>query len=335
MSDDVRVDEVDAQDEAALRGWWEVGSAATAERPYDAWPAWEVSRRALPQQRADLTVVLLRATRAGEVVGSGMLRCTELENTHAGEVDVYVAPDLRRQGIGTAVLADAEARTRARGRTILWAAATAAPGGESAGTHFAAAHGFTVASDEETKLVDLAEHAPGWPALQAEVDAARGGYGYHLFQGRCPDEYVDGVCRVLSTFIGEIPTGDLDLEEAAWTPERLRAGEARHAENGTLSLVALALDPDGEVCGFSDLRIHPENSGHASVGGTLVVPGHRGHRLGLGMKLLTHQRVRELFPECAYVETGNAGINAPMNSVNERLGYRVVERWCDLQKRLV
>ena len=37
---------------------------------------------------------------------------------------------------------------------------------------------------------------------------------------------------------------------------------------------------------------------------------------------------------CAYVETGNAGVNAAMNSVNERLGYRVVERCLDVQKRL-
>ena len=52
------------------------------------------------------------------------------------------------------------------------------------------------------------------------------------------------------------------------------------------------------------------------------------------MKLATHRRLVELFPSCAYVETGNAGVNAAMNAVNERLGYRVVERCLDVQKRL-
>ena len=47
-----------------------------------------------------------------------------------------------------------------------------------------------------------------------------------------------------------------------------------------------------------------------------------------------HRRMLELFPECAYVETGNAGVNAAMNAVNERLGYRVVERCFDVQRRL-
>ena len=52
------------------------------------------------------------------------------------------------------------------------------------------------------------------------------------------------------------------------------------------------------------------------------------------MKLGTHRLVAELFPDCAHVETGNAGVNAAMNAVNEQLGYRVVERCLDVQKRL-
>ena len=56
---------------------------------------------------------------------------------------------------------------------------------------------------------------------------------------------------------------------------------------GRLQVVALAIAPDGEVCGFSDLRVDRHDPRHASVGGTLVLPGHRGHRLGLAMKLAT------------------------------------------------
>jgi hypothetical protein len=65
-----------------------------------------------------------------------------------------------------------------------------------------------------------------------------------------------------------------------------------------------------------------------------VLPEHRGHRLGLAMKLATHRRILHVYPECAYVETGNAGVNAAMKSVNDQLGYRVVERCLDVQKTL-
>jgi hypothetical protein len=101
-----------------------------------------------------------------------------------------------------------------------------------------------------------------------------------------------------------------------------------------VQVVAVAVAPDGRLCGFSDLRVNGQDPRHASVGGTLVLPGHRGQRLGLAMKLATHRHVKSLFPGCAYVETGNAGVNAAMGTVNTQLGYRVVERCLDVQKRL-
>ncbi len=325
---------VDPTDEAALRAWWEVGRDATAERPIDAWPVWEVSREALPMARTDIRLVLLSAVEAGTVVGTGMLVLFRQDNTHLGEVDVYVAPPHRGRGIGRAVLAELEGHARRDGRTSIVASAFAPVGAESAGSLFAAATGYPVASAEETKVVDLVTAPSGWGMLDDEVEAALGDYRVDVFEERVPDDYVDDVCALLSAFLGEVPTGDLDLEQAAWTRERLREGEDRALKVGRIQVMAVAVAPDGRLCGFSDLRINKSDPRHSSVGGTLVLPGHRGHRLGLAMKLATHRRVIELFPECAYVETGNAGVNAAMNAVNRRLGYEVVERCLDVQKRL-
>lgn len=328
---------VDPTDEPALRAWWEVGRDATAARPIDAWPVWEVSRATLPMSRTDGRLVLLAAVRqeaAEEVIGTGMLFLFRQDNRHLGEVDVYVAPPNRRRGIGRAILAELEAHARRDGRTTIVASAFAPVGEDSAGSLFAAATGYPVASAEETKVVDLTTAPAAWAALDAEVDAALGGYRVVVFEDHVPDEYVDDVCALLSAFLGEVPTGDLDLEQGTWTRERLREGEDRAVKVGRVQVMAVAVAPDRHLCGFSDLRINQADPRHASVGGTLVLPGHRGHRLGLGMKLATHRRVAELFPECAYVETGNAGVNAAMNKVNRQLGYQVVERCLDVQKRL-
>ncbi len=205
---------------------------------------------------------------------------------------------------------------------------------ESPGSLFAAASGYPVASSEQTKVLDLKEAPELWPAIEAEVGRALGDYRVAVFEERTPDEYVDDFCALLSAFIGEVPTGDLDLEEAAWTPERLREGERRAMAIGRVQVMAVAVAPDGHLCGFSDVRINRGDPRHAEVGGTLVLPGHRGQRLGIAMKLATHRRLVDLFPSCGYIETGNAGVNAAMNAVNERLGYRVVERCLDVQKRL-
>jgi hypothetical protein len=50
------------------------------------------------------------------------------------------------------------------------------------------------------------------------------------------------------------------------------------------------------------------------------------------MKLANHRQFRAVFPDCRVLMTGNAGVNAAMNAVNDALGYRETERCVELQK---
>ena len=68
--------------------------------------------------------------------------------------------------------------------------------------------------------------------------------------------------------------------------------------------------------------------------GTLVSPKHRGHRLGLAVKVANQQALTERFPELAWIITGNADVNTHMNAINDRLGFRVVERCLEVEKAL-
>ncbi|MDN4163599.1 GNAT family N-acetyltransferase [Nocardioides abyssi] len=326
---------IDPADEPALRSWWEVGEAASRERAFDAWPVWAVSRVALRHARPDRDVTLVTATDDdGRVVGAGRLEVPLLDNPHLAELEVHVVPDARRQGVGSTVLADLEARAVAAGRRVLLGTTFAPVGAESAGTLFCAARGYPVASHEETKLVDLRTAPAGWDTLDRRVAERLAAYSVVGFERRVPAEHVEAFCAMLAVFTSMVPTGDLELGPASWDAERLHATEQRFHESGRTWIGALAVAPDGTACGFSELSVHDADPRHASVGGTLVLTGHRGHHLGLAMKLHTHRRVLELFPDCRHVETGNAGVNAPMNAVNEAMGYRVVERALDVQKKV-
>ncbi len=330
----IEIRPVDPHDDTALRAWWEVGSAANADRPFDAWPTWEMSCANYRTPRTDTTSTLVVATSDEGVVGAGRLTVFETDNPRLAEVDVYVAPERRRLGIGRTVLAELEARAGAAGRSSMIASAFTPVGAGSDGSLFAAAMGYDVGSFEEGKTVDLTTAPATWGPLDDEVEAALGDYRVEVFDGHTPEHRVDDFCRLLEAFLTHIPLGDLDLEAARWTPERLREGEERARLANRVQLVAVALAPDGRLCGFSDVRLSRYQPTYGEVGGTLVLPEHRGHRLGLAMKLATHRRLLELFPTCAYVVTGNAGVNVHMNAVNEELGYRVVERCLDVQKRL-
>lgn len=72
-------------------------------------------------------------------------------------------------------------------------------------------------------------------------------------------------------------------------------------------LTALAIAPDGSVAGSSDVRINDADPTHAQIGVTIVDPAHRGHRLGLALKIATHDLAMATYPECASVDTWKRG----------------------------
>jgi RimJ/RimL family protein N-acetyltransferase len=149
-----------------------------------------------------------------------------------------------------------------------------------------------------------------------------------------PDEHVHAVCDALNVFVGMVPTGDIALEDTKFTPERLSRNERRWVEVGRRRLVAVAFAPDGTLAGYSDMFLHAHVDHWAQIGITMVLPEHRGHSLGLAIKLASHATLADQYPACGLVMTSNADINEQMNAVNEQMGYRLVEQLLEVQKTL-
>jgi hypothetical protein len=67
---------------------------------------------------------------------------------------------------------------------------------------------------------------------------------------------------------------------------------------------------------------------------TSVVREHRGHRLGLLLKAGMLLWLADAEPQLETVDTWNAESNDHMISVNEALGYRILGRGLQFQRRL-
>ena len=331
---DLHVHEVDPHDRDALHAWWAVGREVARHEPHDRWPAFEVSARALPAPNPERDVTLLRAEVDGEVVGASMMILPTQENLHLANGEVWVLPGHRRRGHGRAILADLEARVRAAGRRTLLIDTASTPEADGPGVALGRAAGYEQAGLDVVKVLDLVEHRPRWEPLRAEVAAHRGAYEVVSFEHEIPEAYVAGVGVLLSTFFSQIPMGTLDVEDSEWSPERLRAEERRDRHVSRLDYCAVAVAPDGAVVGFTNAGINLLDPVRASVGVTIVAPGHRGHRLGLALKVASHDLLAATHSSCREVTTGNADSNAAMAAINERMGYQVVERCHELQKRL-
>jgi GNAT superfamily N-acetyltransferase len=332
--DDIDIREVDRSDEGELHAWWASGHAAMSQRPVDLWPDWEISRLSLPEVDPDHDVVLLGAHVDGAMVGSGLTVLPLRDNTHLGALEVYVPPDHRRRGIGGALLGRAEELITTGGRTTLLADVRVPLDEDGPSRRWAEERGYAVANVDTVKVVDLAETADLLPGLEALAAGRRGDYRLACWTDPAPEEHLASLAAAMSRFLEEIPLGDLDLQPETWTAERLRAGEARRAAQRREQLTVVALASSGEVAGYTDLTLAPHAPRVASIGDTLVLPDHRGHRLGLALKVLLHQQVMALHPGVELIATGNANVNRWMNAVNEQLGYRPVDRCLELQKVL-
>lgn len=152
------------------------------------------------------------------------------------------------------------------------------------------------------------------------------------WRDRCPDEYVESFGGALSRVMSLVPQGDLDLEDRDWTVERVRAAEQRRVQVGLATFESAAVARGGTVVGLTGVRVSMHDPRVAHIGVTMVLPEHRGHRLGLATKLASHRALRAEVPQCRLVTTSNAEVNTHMNAINEAMGYRQLETLVEYHK---
>jgi len=98
--------------------------------------------------------------------------------------------------------------------------------------------------------------------------------------------------------------------------------------------VGVRHEASGRIVAWSVLVFHVDERKHAWQGTTIVDPQHRGHRLGMIVKLVNLQQATAAQPELRLVTTWNAAVNAPMIAINELIGFRAVDAWVEWQRRL-
>lgn len=324
---------VDPGDEEELHRWWQTGHEAKSGRPYDLRPTWETTRAVMRVPHDDFQQTLLAAYDGQELVGAGLLTLPVADNLSMSYADVTVPERHRRRGFGTALLADIEDRARAAGRAYVLVEVLVPVDGVVPGELFAKASGYPVAAREGVKVLDLRDH-PHWAPLEAKVADRIDGYRIVEWRELTPPEHAQAVCDALNVFVGMVPTGDVALEDTTFTPQRLSRNERRSHELGRRRFCAAAFAADGALVGYSDLFVPAFVEEHAEIGITMVLPEHRGHALGVAMKLATHSALLAELPTCGLVATDNADVNEAMNAVNEQMGYRLVEHQLEVQKSL-
>jgi GNAT superfamily N-acetyltransferase len=267
----------------------------------------------------------------GEVVGSAELRVFARENRHAASIELLVRPDFRAGDVGDRLYVAARHKACSLEKSLLLADAWA----DSPGEQFWRRQGFSVASRDAQRRLSMA--AVDWPrleALHAQSVAASRGYEVVRLPTPVPPESVESILE-LQRAMNDSPLDDLEVEASVWSEDRLRAFEHAYAGRGIRlhRLVARRL-ADGEYGGHTLVAVEDERPHLGFQEDTAVIRSHRGHRLGLRLKIEMLRLLAALEPQIVQIDTWNAESNTHMVAVNEALGCVVVGRAVELQKRL-
>lgn len=275
----------------------------------------------------------------GEVVGYLGLELPQLENRDHADVALVIHPDYRRRGLGREVHRFLLERLRQLGRDRYAARTVAAlPGGpqrSDAGGRFAAAMGAEAALPEIRCRLDL-HTMDQLSQLPPSADLSRRAVGYRLvsWQGRTPERFAADAAYLEGRLLTDAPRGALDGDPPRIDADRLHEREDMVMASRWLAYSTGAVhESSGVLVAQTTLGLQKSSRWHAYQSITLVDPAHRGHRLGLLVKLENLRQTRAAEPDLRVIDTWNAASNQHMITINEAMGFRPVDSWMNWQHR--
>jgi mycothiol synthase len=245
------------------------------------------------------------------VIEGGYAQLFRFAGTRNCELELAIAPEARRSGLGTLFVAFLAEQARAGGCSIL-----AIPVADERGAAFAASLGARLDNSWHISVLPL-------PAEVRPVPVP--GYTVRSWQDAAPAELLESLAASLNA-INDAPhvTG---ADPWLYTAEGVRDSEAKLIARGMQSRVSAVLDDRGEVVGSTWMRVGSTSGSVARTGNTAVLSAHRGRGLGRWLKAESLTALMAARPDVSLVRTSNAVTNAAMLAVNRAVGFKSVSTW--------
>ncbi|WJK41013.1 GNAT family N-acetyltransferase [Solwaraspora sp. WMMA2056] len=291
-------------------------------------------------QRKDERIDHALAYLDGVPVGLIKIEYPLLDNLDNAGLDIQVLPEYRRRGVGRALYAYGVAQVRAAGRTrIMGHSPDTMPGGvvrDPAPTAFAQSLGAKSALVDVRRRLDIdTVDAAALDALLADSLPRAAGYELLTWAGEVPDAHLDDIAYLDGRLVTDAPMGDLQWEAEQVDAARIREFEAFRRAQGVRGYHVVARHVDsGRIVAWTHITCPATPDWHAIQQITIVDPDHRGHRLGLIVKIENLRLVTRHEPALRVIDTWNADSNRHMIAINEAIGYRAVDIWQNWQQTI-
>ncbi|HWI00065.1 MAG TPA: GNAT family N-acetyltransferase [Propionibacteriaceae bacterium] len=254
-------------------------------------------------------------------VGMLVLEMPKHDNLQLVWTWITVHPDHRRRGHGTTIMNEALRQARDAGRGIIWVGVAE---DDIGGQSFVDRFGFRYASHDARRRQRLAEvDYADIDRLYAQAVEAASDYRIERLTPPVSDEVLAELVEVTAA-INDAPAGTLTYEDEVFNTARLRDIEtAREKRGDILYRVVARHRSTGKVGGHTQVVFNPLEPNLGHIGDTAVARDHRGHRLGLLLKIDMMRWLADEQPQLETLETWNNVDNRYMINVNEAIGYRL------------
>jgi GNAT superfamily N-acetyltransferase len=275
----------------------------------------------------------------GEIVGRALYETSVGDGADTAWVNAQVLPRFRGRGIGTALAETVEAIAIAAGKKKSVAYAPVA-GPEAEADRLPSPTGFGAISATSPVVQFLRGRGYSFeqvervsrlplpvPKLEALVAAARArsgdDYRVHVWVGRTPEKWLVDKAILATRMSTDAPSAGLEEPEDVWTVERvIESDELSERLNPRLRVTA-AIEhvPSGTLAGYTLFSVPQSANRAVDQWATIVLREHRGHKLGMLLKVANLQHLERVAPGHPAVITFNAEENRHMLGVNEAVGF--------------
>jgi GNAT superfamily N-acetyltransferase len=322
-------DGIDARNASQVQGY---GTPEVAYPPEEILPMWHDAHE--PKR-------WWGARRDGRIVARGLLVWQLDDDERVGWVAIEVHPDHEGIGIGTALTDAVEAAAREAGfqRLIVYAVSPDGTGeplipptgagsvpADNREVRFLLRYGYRLEQVTRGSRFALPADLADLEARRAEAAAAsEDEYRVHTWAGPTPERWLDDQADLYTRMSTEEPTAGLEQPEDRWDAARVRDYDAMQHQGPRVTLNAVVEhNASGRLVAYTQLAVPRDLTRPATQEDTLVLREHRGHRLGMLLKVENLLALERADPGHPSVLTWNACENTPMLDVNDAVGFTAI-----------
>jgi len=238
------------------------------------------------------------------------------ENKHLAFINIAVLHDYQRKGIGTELLKFLVNEIQSLGRTVI-----DTDSDTDSGRAFLKHFGAQLTIEGAENRLELEE--VDWELMQSWADEGPKRAKDVTLESFtvCPEEFLEEYAEMYTEASNMQPLGEVE-HRANIDGKARRQSEKRTKETGRINYTLISREKDGRISGMTEIFYDSREAHVIYQELTGVRPEFRGRGLGKWLKAQMILYVKDTYPEAQRVITGNAETNAPMHSINDRMGFK-------------